>query len=306
MEGRSLSRLLKTVAILLILFTTAIGCSINSKYGSTPSDHKLIAYKVENERGQQLYVLGTIHAGEVERYPFREEIEEAFDESDYLAVEVDVTSTEHAVMDIKANAIKDLNVSEEALSHLKNVSDTYPQTVSGIKMSYDNLVDYNAFTIDSLMGNAAISKSSHSPTYGIHYYFLDKAKEENKEIVEMEGYSFQMDLMQGLNKSHADSILKNFLSYEDNVSNYEKLSQFVLDGDIESLINIMYPKNDNSREQGYYEAFLFDRNDKMTELAKEYIASGDTYFIAVGAGHVIGERGIIQQLEQQGYKVTRL
>lgn len=303
---RTLSRFLKTVSILLILFTTAIGCSINSKYGNTPTDHKLVAYKVENEKGQHLYVIGTIHAGDVKYYPFREEIESAFEESDYLAVEYDVTSTKNAVMDMKANAIKDVNVSEDALTHLKKVSDTYPETVGGIMMSYDNLLNYDAFTINSIMGNAVISKLDHSPTYGIEYYFLDKAKQDNKEIIEMEGLTFQIDLIQDLNKTYADLILKNLLSYDDNVSNYEELSQCVLDGDIESLINIMYPKNDNSRTQGYYDALLFDRNDTMTELAKKYLASGDTYFIAVGAGHVIGERGIIQQLEQQGYKVTRL
>ncbi|TKC18138.1 TraB/GumN family protein [Robertmurraya kyonggiensis] len=296
----------KKLLLLSILFFLLVGCSINSKYGNTPTNHKLIAYKVENERGQHLYVLGTIHAGEVERYPFREEIESAFDESDYFAVEIDVTSTENVVMDMKANAIKDLNVSEDALAHLKKVSETYPKTVSRLTMSYDNLLNYNAFTIESLMGTAAISKLGHSSTYGIEYYFLDKAKHENKEIVEMEGPTYQVDLMQELNKSYADFMLRHLLSYEDSVSTYEKETQFVLDGDVESLINIMYPKNDNSREQGYYDAFIFNRNDTMTNLAKEYIASGDTYFIAVGAGHVIGERGIIQQLEQQGYKVTRL
>lgn len=207
---------------------------------------------------------------------------------------------------MKANEIKDLNVSEEALTHLKKVIDTYPATVGGLTLSYDNLLNYDAFTIDSLMGNAVLSKLGHSSRYGIEYYFLDKAKHHNKEIIEMEGLTFQIDLIQDLNKTYADLILKNLLSYDDNVSNYEKLSQFVLDGDIESLINIMYPKNDNSREKGYYDALIFNRNDTMTNLAKEYIASGNTYFIAVGAGHVIGERGIIQQLEQQGYKVTRL
>lgn len=303
---RTLSRFLKTVSILLILFTTAIGCSINSKYGNTPTDHKLVAYKVENEKGQHLYVIGTIHAGDVKYYPFREEIESAFEESDYLAVEYDVTSTGNAVMDMKANAIKDVNVSEEALTHLKKVSDTYPETVNGLTMSYDNLVTYNAYTIQSLMLTATLANLGHSLTNGIEYYFLDKAKHENKEIVEMEGAKFHVDLMQGFNKSYADFLIKSLLSYEDSVSNYEKASQFVLDGDIESIIDATYPKNDNSREQGYYDAFLFDRNNRMTELAKKYLASGDTYFIAVGAGHVIGERGIIQQLEQQGYKVTRL
>ncbi|MEQ2525587.1 TraB/GumN family protein [Robertmurraya yapensis] len=301
-----MSRSFKKLLLLSILFFLLAGCSINSKYGNTPSDHKLIAYKVENERGQHLYVLGTIHAGEVERYPFREEIESAFDESDYLAVEYDVTSTENAVMDMKANAIKDLNVSEDALTYLKKVSDTYPETVGGLTMSYDNLINYNAYTIQSLMLTATLSKLGHSLTYGIDYYFLDKAKHENKEIVEMEGAKFHVDLMQEFNKSYTEFLLKNLLPLQDSVSSYEKASQFVLEGDIESIIDATYPKNDNNREQGYYEAFLFDRNDRMTELAKEYIASGDTYFIAVGAGHVIGERGIIHQLEQQGYKITRL
>lgn len=51
--------------------------------------------------------------------------------------------------------------------------------------------------------------------------------------------------------------------------------------------------------------FLDARNDLMVERMQPRLAEGGA-FVAVGALHLPGERGILQQLEDRGYKLTRL
>lgn len=40
--------------------------------------------------------------------------------------------------------------------------------------------------------------------------------------------------------------------------------------------------------------------------AKGYLNAGGSYFVIVGAGHIIGERGIVELLKSKGYIVEQL
>jgi len=43
----------------------------------------------------------------------------------------------------------------------------------------------------------------------------------------------------------------------------------------------------------------------MTEKVTEFLKTKSTSFVVVGAAHVIGQKGIANLLQQQGYKVER-
>ena len=55
----------------------------------------------------------------------------------------------------------------------------------------------------------------------------------------------------------------------------------------------------------YDKAMLDDRNLGMAEKAKEYLASGETVFFAVGTAHMLAEPGIVNLLREAGYTVER-
>ncbi len=56
----------------------------------------------------------------------------------------------------------------------------------------------------------------------------------------------------------------------------------------------------------YYELFYFERNDRMAQGIAERVDAGGRWFVAVGAGHVVGARGIPTLLQQHGYRVRRV
>ena len=51
---------------------------------------------------------------------------------------------------------------------------------------------------------------------------------------------------------------------------------------------------------------LDDRNDMMTEKITQFLATSKTYFVAVGAAHLVGEHGVIAQLRAKHYTVEQL
>jgi uncharacterized protein YbaP (TraB family) len=58
--------------------------------------------------------------------------------------------------------------------------------------------------------------------------------------------------------------------------------------------------------QPVMEKVLYQRNDTMTQKIEQFLQTGKSYFVAVGAGHLVGERGILSQLRGKNYTVEQL
>jgi uncharacterized protein YbaP (TraB family) len=50
---------------------------------------------------------------------------------------------------------------------------------------------------------------------------------------------------------------------------------------------------------------LYDRNTRMLERMQPQLKAGNS-FVAVGALHLYGDKGLLAQLAREGYKVTRV
>ncbi|MCP4647045.1 MAG: TraB/GumN family protein, partial [bacterium] len=54
------------------------------------------------------------------------------------------------------------------------------------------------------------------------------------------------------------------------------------------------------------EKLLDERNFSMVERIEEFLQDDETYFVIVGAAHLVGENGIIRLLEESGYMPVQL
>ena len=62
---------------------------------------------------------------------------------------------------------------------------------------------------------------------------------------------------------------------------------------------------DPALEALWYDRLIDRRNFKMAKRAEAHLLQGKA-FIAVGALHLPGEKGVLHLLEQRGFKVTRI
>jgi uncharacterized protein YbaP (TraB family) len=52
---------------------------------------------------------------------------------------------------------------------------------------------------------------------------------------------------------------------------------------------------------------VFDeRNVKMVDRIEAFLKAKDQYFVVVGAGHLVGPKGIVKLLEAKGYQVEQV
>jgi uncharacterized protein YbaP (TraB family) len=76
-------------------------------------------------------------------------------------------------------------------------------------------------------------------------------------------------------------------------------------GNEQALTNALFDEEHIKEAPGFYEAVLFARNQRWLARLEQHFAQGRA-FVAVGAGHLLGDKGIIHALQARGYRVTRL
>jgi uncharacterized protein YbaP (TraB family) len=55
-----------------------------------------------------------------------------------------------------------------------------------------------------------------------------------------------------------------------------------------------------------YEKLVIERNRKMVSKIEEYLKEKETFFVIVGAGHLVGNQGIIELLKGKGFLLEQL
>jgi hypothetical protein len=75
-------------------------------------------------------------------------------------------------------------------------------------------------------------------------------------------------------------------------------------GDVEELEELLYPEDaDYPHEEELNTILNVERNRKMAQKIQGYLESDDeTYFVVVGAAHLVGDENIRQLLEENGYR----
>ena len=60
------------------------------------------------------------------------------------------------------------------------------------------------------------------------------------------------------------------------------------------------------QSQLYFDEIFSKRNERMTQILESYLNTPYTYFVVIGAGHLVGNRGILELLQENGYRVDQV
>ncbi len=292
-------RVLSIFSILILLSLSVIVQEAVSQ------SKKTFLWKVQSKTNI-VYVLGSIHYLKKEMYPLDEKIENAFEQSDILVVEANISDIKK--VDIQKLIGSALYPENETLE--KNVS---TETYELVKKELDGLgfpIEvinrqrpwFLAFTLVSI----EILKLGFDPNYGIDKYFLSKAT--GKKIFELESFDYQIDLFSKLSDKDQELfllyMLKDIKVLEQEL---DKLIQAWTSGNTKSMESIITRSvSEDKRLSPIYEKILYERNRSMASKIEDYLRTKETYFVIVGAGHLVGNQGIIEILKGKGFFVEQL
>jgi len=152
----------------------------------------------------------------------------------------------------------------------------------------------------------ALQKSGYDAQLGIDNYFMGLANGV-KPILELESLSQQLMIMDRLPSEIQQAMLVQSLEeVEEGAAYFKALLDAWSSGDSDRMSVLISESIDQSDEgKVLYDAFLTQRNIKMTERLIAMMQQDKTYFVVVGAAHLIGAQGIIEILRDKGFRVQQ-
>lgn len=139
---------------------------------------------------------------------------------------------------------------------------------------------------------------------GVEQELLKIAGKEKKEVRGFETIAFQASMFDSI---PYETQAKSLLTSIDSINNYkvyfEKMVQVYLSQKIEG-IEAMFADEAFGMKDGL-ELLLDKRNINWVEQLKTILPKNNI-FIAVGAGHLVGKKGVLELLKQEGYTVRPL
>jgi uncharacterized protein YbaP (TraB family) len=290
---------------LLFSFLLIFLCAVFAQ-DSLSQSKKNFLWKVQSKTNT-VYVLGSIHYLKQELYPLDEKIEKAFDQSNILGVEANVDGL--GKLDVQKLVEKAFYSGDETLEkHLSpEAYELVKKQLTELGASLEAANKYRPWFLALSLASIEITKLGFDPNFGIDRYFLSKAAEK-KKIVELESLEYQINLFSALSEKDQELFLlytlKDIKVLEQEL---DKLIKAWTAGDVNGIDSIMTRSiKEEKKLIPIYEKLVVERNKKMVSKIEEYLKEKETFFVVVGAGHLVGNQGIIELLKGKGFLLEQL
>jgi len=269
-----------------------------------PADAKSSMFEVQCQ-GTTMYLGGTVHVLKEQDFPLPDAYQTAYKASDTLVFETDMNAMK------KPKAMADMMRAMQYHDDRTLKSVLKPATyakleVQAKKLDVD-LVTLNGFRPAALMTLMMAIQLHHMGVKegGVDAHYFAKAMQDGKSLSGLESVDFQISMLASMGDGEEDAmILSSLDDFSQMETHWDEMIQAWRDGDLPQLeqqfITPMrqYPV--------MYQQMLVQRNQawlpQILAMAKDHKKA----FILVGAAHLIGEDGLLQQLKQKGCQTRQM
>ena len=256
-----------------------------------------LLYKIEGKGLQKpSYIYGTIHIMPKKQFVISESITTALKECETLVMEVDINMDLKTQIDAAQRSLLPDGKTIADITSVENAQKIRQFCMDSLhwkESKYARMSRLTPFFLTSVILQDLIGKSK---SFEVE---LNKLAEKNKmTTLGLETIQLQMDLVNDVPYDEQIKLLLEGLTT--NNSEYNNMLDCYLKKEINKLGELM---NDAELSPEFYSNFLVKRNQNWLPLISK-LAQEKSIFIAVGAGHLPGEQGVLKLLQGSGYTVT--
>lgn len=242
------------------------------------------------------YLFGTIHVMPKEKFDMKEKVQKAFTSCTSLALEIDLN------MDLKTK----IQMAQEAMipegKTLKDLMDS---------KQYDQLKNYCLDTLriskkkfsryeklKPFFFSAFIMKEQMGKTVSFEEKFMSMAKKKSMKSFGLESIQDQLKAINSISlEDQAKMLTEEIMDVDDSFS---EMLELYLKEDIQGLYKMI---GEASGDMPDFEFNLLEsRNANWVPVIEKNVHLQSVFF-AVGAGHLPGNKGLLELLKQKGYQV---
>jgi len=264
---------------------------------------RVFLWSIESEKNT-VYLLGSVHALTKEAYPLDERMEKAYSGSACIMFEADMTGIalpETRMKMISAGTYSDGTTLKQHIS--KETYGILKHKVDAAGMSMEQFDTLKPWLCAVTLSGMELRRMGFDPALGIDSYFFTRARQDKKDLIFLESPDYQIDLIAGVLEDRPEDLLKQTIAELEVI---ETMSADMLSawesGDaakMESIVSMSlkdYPR--------IHDTLFVQRNTDWTAQIEKLIGRDKNVLVIVGAGHLVGEKGVLNQLRKRGYTIS--
>lgn len=255
-----------------------------------------------SKKSIKAYLFATIHVAKADFYPLPLSVRKAYKAADTVVVEADVSNTENS-----SEIVEKLSYTapDKLENHLTpSTWQTLAQMTGAASAQFQR---YTPVMVAMGLTISVAQQLGYEQNQGLDLHFIQQARKDKKNVIELEGASFQTDVLAALSDAEGDAMLASTLETFRKGEVKAELARMVdawKSGDLEKLSKIMREAGQrDAGSQKLMKALMDDRNPIMVDKIMKMMREEKKLFVVLGAGHFAGEASILEILRQRGFSV---
>jgi len=273
-----------------------------------PAEPKAFLWEITKPgaAGQPLYLTGSIHAGQPGQFTFPPAFEGVIARAEALVVEVDPAAAASPGMQ-QAMMAQGLYAPPDRLSaHLdpKTLA-LLPEGLARVGLKPEAVERLRPWMLAITLSVLELQKAGYDPAGGIDALLVERFR--GRELVPLETPEAQLAMLAGLPDRVQSLMVREAI--EGSGTAAVALAQIAAawqGGNPEGLASALFERADDPELAPMYEAVFHARNRAMSERLAPLVGGPKLHLAVVGAGHVVGPKGLLALLEAKGFRVRQV
>jgi uncharacterized protein YbaP (TraB family) len=255
-------------------------------------------WKISNN-GNIVYLAGSIHLLRQRDYPLPTEFDAAFDNSEILVLEADVSNMEGRVYtQLENGETLESRLSKKTYSLFLKRAGEFSLPLSAFR----NLRPSMAVAVFSVR----ILTDLGFTVPGVDFHYLARAKAEAKDLMYLESVETHLGTLSAVSRAEDEDrrVFEALNELDDAGPELMSLVNGWRAGMPDAAENFVREMQEKRPE--IYEIMLAARNLAWIPVIRSCLATPETEFIIAGIAHFYGPDGLLELLARQGFRVEQL
>ena len=294
-------KLLKYTSLLLS-FTGLFSCQTKSQYMTAENNKSLLWEVTGNNLQKPSYIFGTMHLLCASDAKLSTNMQQVISNADQIYFEVDMDDLGQLLSGFTAGTMKNDTTlkelfTEEEYQRVKTFFDAH-----GLGMQLQLFSKMQPMLVSSLVYQVMLPCKESD---GMELSIMQLAHTKKKEIKGLETMAFQASVLDKIPyDKQAQDLLNSIDSLDAATKETEEMIKIYKDQDLDKLLEYSL-KSDGGTTPEMQDVMINDRNKNWAEQFAT-ITKDKQVLIAVGAGHLGGEKGLLNLLKQKGYTIRAI
>ena len=286
------------VAVLAVLAV----CT-GSAQSPQPAAARSFLWKVESGP-RVMYLAGSVHALTAAVYPLNPAFERAFDASDMLVEEIDLSQGDLLTvgpMLLAKGMYQDGRTFDDVVS-----KETVALVTKRLNspMAVELIRPMKPWMVMLMLTALQVQQAGLDVHLGLDKYFFDKARAAGKPVVGLETAESQIDRFDKMPDALQEQLLRSTL--DDLTAQQRDLTAIVTAwqrGDAAALESTLL--SGFKQYPDAYHSLIVERNNNWLPQLEKCLARPSPCLVVVGAAHLVGPDGLVALLREKGYRVEQ-